>query len=89
MTIGKDRGRKGNSNFPEDRIFACEWLIDGYQCPIVKGNKAIWRMNFPVSPLEYVADNAAIEIQMRSHDNITQFCAIITGYVNPINNLQL
>lgn len=84
-TIGKDRSKKGLTNLPEDRLFACEWLIDGYQCPIVKGNKVIWRLNLPVSPIEMVSDSASIEIQMRSHDNSTQFCAIIVGYVSPLS----
>lgn len=84
MTLGKDRSIKGNTNLPEDRVFACEWLIDGYLCPIVKGNTAIWRLNLPISPIEVVNDNAFIEIQMRSHDNSTQFCAVITGYVSPL-----
>jgi hypothetical protein len=84
MTIGKDRGKKGNTDMPEDRLFACEWLIDGYVCPLKKGSTAVWRLNLPISTIEMISDNASIEIQMRSHDNSTQFCAIISGYVSPI-----
>lgn len=84
MTLGKNRDKKALSGLPEDRIYACEWLVEPYTCPIEKGQSAVWRLNFPVSPFEEITDDATIEVQMRSHDNTTQFCAQIWGHTTTV-----
>lgn len=84
MTLGKNRERKAITTIPEDRLFACEWLIEPYLCPVVKGGVVVWRLNLPISPVEEIADTATIEIQMRSQDNTTQFCAQIWGHTTPV-----
>lgn len=84
MTLGKNRERKAITSLPEDRLFACEWLIEPYLCPVVKGGVVVWRLNLPISPVEEIVENATIEVQMRSQDNTTQFCAQILGFTTPV-----
>jgi hypothetical protein len=84
MTLGKNRERKALTEIPEDRKFGCEWLIEPFLCPVVKGGNIVWRLNLPISPVEEIVDTATIEIQMRSQDNTTQFCAQIWGHTTPV-----
>lgn len=84
MTHGKERNTKANTDMPDDRLFGCQWLVEGHKCPIQKGKSVIWRLNLPISSIESLTDSSAIEISMRgTQDNSTQFCAIIWGHVYP------
>lgn len=83
MTLGKDRSQKANTDMPDDRLFGCDWLLEGYTCPVKKGKPLKWRFNLPISSVEIIRPGA-IEISMRAQDNSTQFCAIIWGTVYPL-----
>ena len=80
MTLGSNKNSKALTDAPDDRFSGCDWLLDGYKCPITKGKTAIWRLNLPIHKMEALS-SGAVEIQMRAQDNSTQFCAIIWGTV--------
>ncbi|KAL7017894.1 hypothetical protein ACKWTF_010559 [Chironomus riparius] len=80
MTLGNNRNLKAMSDAPEDRIIGCDWLLDGYKCPIAKGKSPVWRLNMPIHKMEDLS-SGAVEVQMRSQDNSTHFCAVIWGNV--------
>jgi hypothetical protein len=80
MTLGNNRNIKAKSDAPDDRFIGCDWLLEGNKCPISKGKSTAWRLNFPIHKMEDLS-SGAIEIQMRSQDNSTQFCAVIWGIV--------
>ncbi|KAG5672329.1 hypothetical protein PVAND_002463 [Polypedilum vanderplanki] len=83
MTLGKNRMTKADTDIPFDRILGCDWLLEGYSCPVTKGKTLKWRLNLPISSMETITQ-ATIEIAMRSQDNTTQFCAQIWGNVYPL-----
>lgn len=78
VTVG---GVKIETQLPDDRYQACDWLLEGAQsCPIPRGKDSTWRLNIPVvltDPLVPVK----LEISLFGTDGQPQFCFIVLGQI--------
>lgn len=78
VTIG---GMKGETDLPNDRYEACNWLLEGATpCPIPAGTDTTWRLNIPVvltDPLVQIQ----LEVSLFGPDGKPQFCFVILGQI--------